>query len=164
MSSFLLTDVRIFDGQDSIDSGSVLVEDGKITQVCSGTISWQGTTYSKPGHTVLPGLIDCHVHCDSGNTTALPQSLRFGVTTELEMQGAHTRLRRDDITEDDTVADVRSSGFGLTPPGGHPAELFPEGFRPGPPPGAPAPAGPRPVQATVSTPEEAAAVVPRSAA
>ncbi|MEU4526068.1 hypothetical protein AB0F52_46035 [Amycolatopsis sp. NPDC024027] len=34
------------------------------------------------------------------------------------------------ITEDDTVADVRSADFGITPLGGHPSELIPEGFRP----------------------------------
>lgn len=30
----------------------------------------------------------------------------------------------------DSVADVRSAGFGITPPGGHPSELFPAGGRP----------------------------------
>jgi imidazolonepropionase-like amidohydrolase len=59
MSSFLLTDVRIFDGQDTIESGAVLVESGKIKQVSSSRILWDGTTISKPGHTVIPGLIDC---------------------------------------------------------------------------------------------------------
>ena len=28
------------------------------------------------------------------------------------------------------MADVRSAGFGLTPPGGHPEELFPKDFDP----------------------------------
>ena len=33
--------------------------------------------------TLLPGLIDCHVH--AGDVRALGQALVFGVTTELDM-------------------------------------------------------------------------------
>lgn len=116
MPSFLLTDVHIFDGQVSIDSGSVLVEDGKITQVSSGTISWQGTKYSKPGHTVLPGLIDCHVHCDSGNRTALPQSLKFGVTTVCDMHNEYPNIEklRKQIKEEGDCADLKTTSFAAT--------------------------------------------------
>lgn len=78
MASFLIKDVRIFDGTSAIEFGSVLVENGKISQVSSSPISFSGTTYSKPGHTLLPGLIDVHIHADGGNDVALPQSLRFG--------------------------------------------------------------------------------------
>lgn len=58
---------------------------------------------------------------------SLALALRFGVTTELEMQGMNTRENRGSIADDDTLADVRSSGFAITPPGGHPSELMPEG-------------------------------------
>jgi alpha-D-ribose 1-methylphosphonate 5-triphosphate diphosphatase PhnM len=73
MSSFLLKDVRIFDGEKTIDNGSVLVKDGKISKVSSSPIDYGGTTYSRPGHTLLPGLIDVHIHADGGNDVALPQ-------------------------------------------------------------------------------------------
>jgi imidazolonepropionase-like amidohydrolase len=58
---------------------------------------------------------------------------------------------------------VRSSGFGLTPPDGHPAELFPVDFRPGPPPGTERrrPAGGSPVLAHCTTPEEAERLIPQ---
>lgn len=160
MTITAITNTRIFDGEKILAADTVVIENGVITAI--GTAAPAGAVIvDGAGATLLPGLIDAHVHT---STESLALALRFGVTTELEMQGANTRLRRDDITDDDSVADVRSSGFGLTPPGGHPDELFPEGFRPGPPPaaaGAPAPSGPRPVQATVTTPEQAAAVVPR---
>jgi imidazolonepropionase-like amidohydrolase len=81
------------------------------------------------GATLLPGLIDAHVHTAE---ESLAVALRFGVTTELEMQGVHTKHSRAHITANDAVADVRSSGFAITPPGGHPSELMPEGFEPGP--------------------------------
>jgi alpha-D-ribose 1-methylphosphonate 5-triphosphate diphosphatase PhnM len=73
MSSFLIKDVRIFDGERTIDNGSVLVEGGKISKVSSSPIDYEGTTYSRPGHTLLPGLIDVHIHADGGNDVALPQ-------------------------------------------------------------------------------------------
>ena len=65
------------------------------------------------------------------------------------------------------MADVRSAGFGLTPPGGHPEELFPKDFDPQRGGGRPAAGGrarrPRRVdpivRAKVTTPEEAVDVV-----
>lgn len=81
MTSFLIQDVRVFDGENAIEKGSVLVENGRISKVTSSTISFSGPTYSRPGHTILPGLIDTHIHANSANVVALPQALRFGVTT-----------------------------------------------------------------------------------
>ncbi|NQX34524.1 amidohydrolase family protein [Herbiconiux sp. VKM Ac-2851] len=157
MTTTAVTNARIFDGEKLLDATTVLIEDGIIADI-GGTVPPGATIVDGSGGTLLPGLIDAHVHT---NEQSLGLALRFGVTTELEMQGTNTRSRRAGIAEDDSLADVRSSGFGLTAPGGHPAELFPEGFRPGPPPGASAPSGPRPVPAEVTTPEEATAVVPR---
>ncbi len=85
MASFLLKDVRIFDGENTIDNGSVLVENGKISKVSSSEIQFDGQVFAKPGHTLLPGLIDVHIHADQANPAALPQSLRFGVTTVCDM-------------------------------------------------------------------------------
>lgn len=116
MESFLLTDVRIFDGENTIESGSVLVENGKIAQVSESKISHSGTTISKPGHTVLPGFIDCHVHCDSANPTALPQSLRFGVTTICDMHNEYPNIvkLRQQIKEESDCADLKTTSFAAT--------------------------------------------------
>lgn len=80
MASFLIKDVRIFNGETTIQRDSVLVENGKITEVSEKPIEYDGKIISKPGHTLLPGLIDVHVHCDNANPVALPQALRFGVS------------------------------------------------------------------------------------
>lgn len=148
---------RVFDGRDVLDAGTVVVDGTRIIAV-GGRPPADAEIIDASGKTLLPGLIDAHVHT---NPESLALTLRFGVTTALEMQGTNTRHSRAHITDDDTVADVRSSGFGVTPPGGHPSELFPEGFRPGPPPGASPPPGPRPVMPFSSTPEEAAAFIPK---
>ena len=115
MASFLLKDVRIFDGEDTIDNGSVLVEDGKISQVSSSPIQYDGRTYSRPGHTVLPGLIDVHIHANGGNTVALPQSLRFGVTTVCDMHNEWYNIQKlQKQIEGGDCADLKTTSFAAT--------------------------------------------------
>lgn len=155
--STAIINARIFDGEHVLDASTVVLEGTTIAAV-GGEVPAGAEVVDAAGATLLPGLVDAHVHT---NRASLALALRFGVTTQLEMQGTHTRGNRTSIEEDDTVADVRSSGFAITPPGGHPAELFPEGFRPGPPPGARPPAGPPPVMPFSTTPEQAAAFVPQ---
>ncbi|CAK4032004.1 hypothetical protein CBER1_02356 [Lecanosticta acicola] len=124
MASFLIQDVRIFDGEKTIDNGSVLVEDGNISQVSSGPVAFDGKTYSKPGHTLFPGMIDTHIHADSGNEVALPQSLRFGVTTVCDMHNEWyniQKLRRQ--REGGDCADVKTTSFAATIDGGWPAPI-----------------------------------------
>ena len=124
MASFLITDIRIFDGQDTIENGSVLVQDGKISKVSSGNISYNGTTISKPGHTLLPGLIDVHIHANSGNPVALPQSLRFGVTTVCDMHNEWPNIQklRKQIADSGPAvcADLKTTSFAATIDNGWP--------------------------------------------
>ncbi|MGW8329176.1 amidohydrolase family protein [Streptomyces sp. NPDC055897] len=152
-----LINARVFDGDRTLEATTVVFDDTGILAV-GGDAPADAQVVDVAGGTLLPGLIDAHVHT---NVESLALALRFGVTTELEMQGTHTADNRAHITDDDTVADVRSSGFGITPPGGHPSELFPEGFQPGPPPEAAKPSGPAPLMPFSTTPEEVVAFIPQ---
>jgi imidazolonepropionase-like amidohydrolase len=154
---------RVFDGTTDLGPQTVVISDGRIESVGAPAPA-DAVIVEARGATLLPGLIDAHVHTDA---SGLRMALQFGVTTELEMQGANTAQDRDHIAQDDSLADVRSAGFGLTPPGGHPEELFPKDFNPqrggggGHGPGGP---GRRPrvdpiVRAKVTSPEEAVDVV-----
>ncbi|MCG3751489.1 amidohydrolase family protein [Amycolatopsis sp. Poz14] len=152
MTLTAIANARVFDGEKSLGVQTVVLDGTRIVQV-GGEIPAGSETVDGTGATLLPGLVDAHVHSAPGS---LALALRFGVTTELEMQGMNTRENRAHITDDDTVADVRSAGFGITPPGGHPSELMPEGFRPKwdlPP--------VMPLMPFSTTPEEAAAFVPQ---
>ena len=151
-----IVNARIFDGHTLLDAHTVVLDNDRISAI-GGAPPAGAELVDATGATLLPGLIDAHVHTSE---SSLAFALRFGVTTELEMQGLYTRDRRGHVTTNDALADVRSAGFGLTPPGGHPSELFPKDFRPGPAPER-APAGPPPVPAFVTTPAEAVAVIPR---
>lgn len=88
MTSIMFRDVRIFDGNNEIENGHVLVESGKIKSFGAGSPPPNSShikTISKPGHTLLPGLIDAHNHLHGGNVNALKQAVRFGVTTIMDL-------------------------------------------------------------------------------
>lgn len=119
MSSTAITNVRLFDGENTHPATTVVVSGATITSV-GGIVPDGAAIVDGKGCTLLPGLIDSHVH------TGIPQlelALRFGVTTELEMMGYWTPDQRSEISERDDLADLRTANYGLTPPDGHPSEL-----------------------------------------
>lgn len=118
----VITNARIFDGEKMIGATTVVIEGERIVSV-GGEIPENGTIVDANGGTLLPGLIDAHVHT---SVEGLRDALKFGVTTELEMMGGFTRKGREaQLKGIEDIADVRSAGMGVTPPGGHPDELMP---------------------------------------
>jgi imidazolonepropionase-like amidohydrolase len=119
-----VVNARVFDGTALRDFASVRFADGVIAAVGSPPINGDEVVDARGG-TLLPALIDSHVHLVPG---ALAQSLTFGVTTVLDMFStpsdvAASRLQASRRSD---VADVRSSGVGATAPGGHPTAMYPE--------------------------------------
>ena len=153
-TSTAITHARVFDGERVLRQTTVVI-DGPAIVAVGGDVPEGARVVDARGGTLLPGLLDSHVHTSE---EALALALRFGVTTELEMQGVNIGAQQARISGNDQIADVRSSGFGITPPGGHPSELFPEGFRPG---GGERPTGEPPLMPFAATPEEAVAFIPQ---
>jgi len=83
-SATVIKNVRIFDGEKIIPLGTVIFKNGKITAVGQKiTVPEGAEVFDGIGHTLLPGLIDAHVHVwDKQN---LKQALIFGVTTVVDM-------------------------------------------------------------------------------
>jgi imidazolonepropionase-like amidohydrolase len=140
--AFVIRNARIFDGEKIVAANSVVVENGRIRAVGvdlkppAGTEVIDGT-----GDTLLPGLIDSHVHI--WIRPVLERSLAFGVTTVLDMfmrVGDARAFRKEEAAGAPNIADFRTAGTCVTSPGGHGVE---EGF--------PIP--------TIQTPEEAQAFV-----
>ncbi|KAL9075618.1 MAG: hypothetical protein Q9157_003948 [Trypethelium eluteriae] len=125
--SFVIQDVRIFTGEEVIDSGFVHVDDGRIVAVGSvrPTTSDAVLTISRPGHTLLPGLIDAHVHSDASHTV-LAQSIKFGVTTVLDMgsKAEDIQYLRGVANERKDYADIRSAQTAAMVEGGWPTPVF----------------------------------------
>ena len=119
-----IVNAKIFDGTTVQDWSSVRFADGVITECSFASVARQGDeVIDARGATVLPGLIDSHVHLVPG---ALAQSLTFGVTTVLDMfskPDVVTSAKEQADSRAD-VADVRSSGVGATAPGGHPSIVY----------------------------------------
>jgi imidazolonepropionase-like amidohydrolase len=122
-ATFLIRDVRLFDGERVVDRTSVLVRDGLIVSV-GGDAPPGIETISGEGRTLTPGLIDAHAHAFGD---ALERALVFGVTTELDMFTDHrfaATMRAEQQRPEGAVrrADLFSAGTLVTSPKGHGTE------------------------------------------
>src|SRR5579884_1077054 len=77
----LIRGARVFDGRQMSPPTSVLVENGRITSVGDTVHTSTASVVDGSGKTLLPGLIDSHVHVWSED--GLRQAAVFGVTTVL---------------------------------------------------------------------------------
>lgn len=117
----LMTDVLIFDGEALTGPSDLLLQDGLISRVGDGPVPPGAEVADGGGNTVLPGLIDSHVHYDPP-TGLIPSAVRFGVTTQLDLYSAPdpkrtAELKRTGMLEE---SDLITAGFLATAPGGHP--------------------------------------------
>ena len=138
----LITDVRIFDGTTNALSGpsNVLIEGNLIATISSSAISAAAATViDGGGRTLMPGLIDCHVHLnlngDKGladmeaNLTWEDLAIRSvamarlyfmdGFTTVRDMGGLNGGLRRQIDAGVIEGPRVYNSGAFIGPSGGH---------------------------------------------
>jgi imidazolonepropionase-like amidohydrolase len=123
-NALVIRNVRIFDGVRVIEANSVAVADGKIVSV--------GTDVAPPtdaqvvdgsGDTLLPGLIDSHVH--AWNRDVLEMGLVMGVTTELDMYmrwDDALKWRAEESKGASDIADFRTAGTAIAVAGGHGTE------------------------------------------
>ena len=118
---FVIRSVRVFDGSRVIPRTDVWVHDGRIRAI--GThVSASAAVHAidGTGKTLLPGLIDSHVHTWG---TALEQALVFGVTTALDMftdfRYAERVKKEQAAGKGLALADLRSAGTLVTAPKGH---------------------------------------------
>lgn len=120
-----IRDVRIFDGTKAIPRGSVLFSNGVVTAVGTDIRIPQGAEIIEGfGRTLLPGLVDSHVHTFPGD---LERALLFGVTAELDMGAFYPQFlsQWQEQQKQGYVygrADIFSAGFLITAPGGHGTE------------------------------------------
>jgi adenine deaminase len=125
MSSTLIHNVRIFDGESVItENGCILFSNGLVQHVSLATPSPPLSAdhiIDGTGHTILPGLIDAHVHIGD-DEQHLAQCLAFGVTTVLEMFGEPENVSKVKkiCGQRMDVADLKSACHGATIKGGWP--------------------------------------------
>jgi imidazolonepropionase-like amidohydrolase len=111
MDKIALTNVRVFDGERLGEPSTVVIDGNRIGGDPAGARTQDGG-----GGTLLPGLIDSHIHLtDEATLTALA---RHGVTTALDMGTEPPELVAS-LRGRSGVTDVRSSGASAT----HPASM-----------------------------------------
>jgi len=132
----VVANARIVDGTGAvIDRGSIVVRAGRIVSVTAGTVQAGAVAHlDLNGMTVIPGLIDAHVHLTLAATAtdsasrleqtaqAAEAYLALGVTTALDSAGhlpTLTRLRTLIETSESVGPRLLIVG-GITGPGGHP--------------------------------------------
>lgn len=147
-----ITGGKVIDGfgGDPLEQGVVLIEDGRVTQVGdarSVRVPREAEVIDAGGHTVLPGIIDCHVHGTYRardmrqhllntptynvlrSTHILEETLACGVTTARDMGGADAGFR--EAIEDGFIAGPRLliSLVMISQTGGHGDYWLPAGMR-----------------------------------
>jgi imidazolonepropionase-like amidohydrolase/ABC-type multidrug transport system permease subunit len=145
--TFLIRGARIFVGDGKvIENGSVLVRGGKIAEVYEGEApdpkTLKAETVEAAGKTILPGLIDVHIHlgapggfypdmskydAEKSMKRNLAAYLYSGVTTVRSVgDGLDTALRvRAAVNSGEILgADFYTCGPMFTAPGGHGTEYF----------------------------------------
>ncbi|OIJ97347.1 amidohydrolase family protein [Streptomyces monashensis] len=146
MTLTTVTSVAVFDGTDLLDGAwDVSFDESAIIGVTpAGTNPPAGRIVDGAGATLLPGLIDAHVHFSAHHQ--LRALARSGVTTALDM-GTWPPLFVAALRTAGAGADLRSCGAPLAGPGGPHADI--PGF---------------PADSLVTTAEEARRCVARRAA
>src|SRR4030065_1182608 len=90
----VIKDARVFDGEKVLARVTVVIEDVKITALGENiSMPPDAEVIAGEGKTLLPGLIDAHVHV--WETAQLRQSLVFGVTAVLGMFPTTLRALKD---------------------------------------------------------------------
>ena len=119
--TFAIVDVTAFDGEAFRRGWDVWIEDGRIRHAGSRlNLPEDLPRMDGRGHTLIPGLIDGHVH---SFLSSLGDALRFGVTTVLDQStdpafAATMRPAREEVARG-TGADLFSAGMTATAPEGH---------------------------------------------
>ncbi len=122
-ASTLIENVRVFDGEKYLGQRNVLISGKKIKDInFHGKADRDTQVIDGRGRTLLPGLIDAHVHAFKDFELAT----LYGVTTEIDMFAAQPGLREfnrnlqaQDVPRE---ADIYSSGMLATAPNGHGTE------------------------------------------
>lgn len=125
--SFAVRDVLLFDGERAHEHRTVVVANGRIARIGGPELEPGGArVVDGRGRTLLPGLIDAHVHVPDDAEQALRQAASLGVTTVLDMFSGgerFARLKRLAAEDPPHLASLLTAGVGATAPGGHPTQM-----------------------------------------
>lgn len=113
MPTTALTNIRVFDGETLTTPRTLVFEDGVITDAKVAPAGSEAVDGG--GGTLLPGLIDAHVHLHGIEN--LEQAAQWGVTTMLDM-GTHPPALVRSLRNLPGLAQIQSPNSPASAPGG----------------------------------------------
>jgi imidazolonepropionase-like amidohydrolase len=126
---FTIRGARLFDGVRVLEMTHLRVVDGLIARIGGpSTLGDDDVVIDADGATVLPGLVDAHVHLLPGCTQL---AATFGVTTLVDQFSKPEVINPEKAAvaaahagQGPARADLRTSSIGATAPGGHPTMAY----------------------------------------
>lgn len=119
----VFADVNVFDGELALGRRDVVVEGERIAAIEPARSVGGRNVIDGRGLTLLPGLMDAHVH-NRNERRPLELAIRYGATTSMDLGSTlpeRTRvlqgIRHDPV--ETQVSDVYAAGVVATAPGGH---------------------------------------------
>lgn len=116
--SFIVENVRLFDGETVEEQMSVKIENGVVTKVKNGTIKGDFQRIDGTNKTLIPALTNAHVHAWMPNN--LSEAAQAGVLNLLDMHGvemAQGMMRQ--FKDSTSYANYYAAGSAATAPEGH---------------------------------------------
>jgi len=115
--SFIIKEVRVFDGEKVIEKTSVLVSGGLITEI-NPKIDGNHTIIDGTNKTLIPAMTNAHVHAWS--PASLKEAAKAGVLNLFDMHGIEPYQKMMTAFKDSThYANYYLAGYAATAPGGH---------------------------------------------
>lgn len=117
--SFIIENVKVFDGENIIASTSIKVEDGVIVEIAK-KIKASGETevIDGKGKTLMPALSNAHVHAWAPQ--ALSEAAKAGVLNVMDMHGVETyQTAMRQLKDSTNYANYYVAGYAATAPEGH---------------------------------------------
>jgi imidazolonepropionase-like amidohydrolase len=118
-ASFVIKDVRVFDGDSVIASTSVKVENGIITKIAN-VIEFTDDfeIIDGKGQTLLPALANAHVHAWAPQS--LEEAAKAGVLNVMDMHGVEPyQMMMRQLKDSTNYARYYVAGYAATAPEGH---------------------------------------------
>ncbi|MEJ8804010.1 amidohydrolase family protein [Pontibacter sp. H249] len=115
----IIKDVRVFDGEEVYEKTNVVINKGQIVAIAPDAAKYNAAEIIEAyGYTIVPSLIDTHVHISSENQ--LRDALSGGVFTLLDLHSAPGVANSLKAYSDSLYfATLLSSGPAITVAGGH---------------------------------------------
>lgn len=116
--SFIIENVRLFDGETLQEQMSIKIENGLVSEVKKGNISSNLHRIDGTNKTLIPALTNAHVHAWMPNN--LSEAAKSGVLNLMDMHGvemAQGMMRR--FKDSTNYANYYAAGSAATAPEGH---------------------------------------------